>query len=66
MRNGIGYKNYLGSSDYEANVVFHCYDCECSIFEGDDYYEIEGKHYCEDCLNDNFKKYAEKQDFWEE
>ncbi len=66
MINELDDRAYLEPPDYENQAVFRCCYCECSFFEGDDYYDIQGKPYCEDCLNDNFRKTAEKYEFWED
>lgn len=66
MIDQIDDRAYLEPPDYEADAILKCYWCEGGIFEDEAYFEIENKNYCEECLNDNFKKYAERQDFWEE
>lgn len=41
----------------QPKVICECSECGFEIYEGDDYYEIEGKIYCETCI-DGFKKEA--------
>ena len=38
-----------------------CYSCGAEILYGDDYYDIGGDIYCEDCI-DEFRKTAEVED----
>lgn len=35
-----------------------CDDCDCGIFEGDRYWEIEDELYCERCAEEMFSKLA--------
>ena len=39
--------------------VYECAGCSDSIVDGQDYYEVAGKPYCEDCV---FHKTAEYED----
>ena len=39
-------------------VFGECDGCGNEIYDGDEYYEIDGKIYCEDCIID-FRKTAE-------
>ena len=41
----------------KRRVVHECDYCECEIYEGDEYYEINGECYCPDCIKE-FKRYA--------
>ena len=34
----------------EPRVAFRCDECQAEIYEGDDYYEICGYNFCEDCI----------------
>lgn len=34
----------------EPRSVFICSGCNQRIYEGDDYYEILGEQFCEDCI----------------
>ncbi len=42
----------------EPKSVFICSNCGESIRDGDDYWEIMGEQFCEDCI-DEAKKVAE-------
>ena len=35
----------------KRKVVYECDCCGADIYEGDDYYEIEEKRYCEPCID---------------
>lgn len=37
--------------------------CDNWIYEGDKYYLIDGVEYCEDCLNETYKRIAELPDY---
>jgi hypothetical protein len=39
---------------WKDNVLCQCYECNDSIYEGDDYHEHNGRYYCDDCFHDNF------------
>ncbi len=58
MLESIDDREYLEPPDYEAHAVFSCDYCYRGLYEGDEYYDIEGEVYCEDCLKDNFRKFA--------
>ena len=32
-----------------------CVGCGCIIMDGDDYYDIDGDYYCEDCMHERRK-----------
>lgn len=49
-------RGYYDPPEYDP--VFTCDKCGCEIYEGDDYYLIEGEHICTDCIED-FKQVAE-------
>lgn len=36
----------------EPTPVYECSECGYGIYEGDKYAEIDGKYYCEECLDD--------------
>lgn len=36
----------------EPPVVYHCYKCDAEIWEGDEFYRIDGVPYCESCIDD--------------
>lgn len=42
----------------DEKAEYQCSCCECEIYEGEVYFEIEEEIYCEDCLNDIFKRWA--------
>jgi len=35
-----------------------CCECECGIYEGDLYFEIDNKIYCETCTEDEYGRLA--------
>ena len=35
----------------EPEVAFFCEGCGCEIYVGDDYYRVDGKNYCVDCVS---------------
>ena len=45
----------------DPTVVHKCAHCGAEIYEGDEYYEIDGVSYCEDCLYDGAYDYAATQ-----
>jgi len=42
----------------EPSVVEYCFDCKKEIYEGEDYYDVEGTPWCEECMRRK-KKTAE-------
>lgn len=66
MLENLDDRTYLEPPDYESRALYKCSYCEGGIYEDEEYYEIIGKIYCKDCLDDNFKKYAYYEEFWEE
>lgn len=54
---------YLSPPDNEAEKVLRCFLCKAWIYEGDKYYLIDGVEYCEDCLNETYKRIAELPDY---
>ena len=48
--------DYRDTED-ERTVIDKCNECGCSIYVGQEYYEINGKIVCCDCI-DFFKKTA--------
>ena len=36
----------------EPTPVYECSECGYGIYDGDKYAEIDGKYYCEECLDD--------------
>lgn len=39
----------------EPPVFDECEACGAEIYEGDEYYEIDGHNYCEACVNGGYK-----------
>ena len=56
-------KNYLIPPANEAIPVLKCFFCDEDIYEGDDYYVLNGFDCCEECLNVYFKFTAEAPDY---
>ena len=56
-------KNYLTPPDNEAIPVLKCFFCEEDVYEGDEYYVLNGFYCCEDCLDIHFKCTAELPDY---
>jgi hypothetical protein len=63
MREQIENPMVSASEPPEERVVMQCTDCDCDIYEGDDYYDIDGYIICIDCITD-YKKEA-VYDFYE-
>jgi len=53
-------REYLEPPDFESKAVLKCSYCDGGIFEDEDYYVIEGKAYCEKCLDFCFQRTAER------
>lgn len=53
-------REYLEPLDNEAKVASQCYFCDADIYEGDDYYVLNGFDCCVNCLDIHFKFTAEK------
>ncbi len=47
----------LGPEPPEPRRCFDCEDCGEEILEGEDYYNFDDTHICEDCITD-YKKEA--------
>lgn len=45
----------------EPPVFAECVGCGIDIMDGDDYYDIDGDYYCEDCIYER-RKTAEVED----
>ena len=43
-------------------VFAECENCGKEIYDGDDYWEIDDKKYCEKCI-DKFHKFAEVEEY---
>lgn len=41
----------------DPQIVTYCVKCHLPIREGDDYYDVEGDPFCEDCMR-SFRKVA--------
>lgn len=41
----------------DAPIVTYCVKCHLPIREGDDYFDVEGDPFCEDCMR-SFRKVA--------
>ena len=54
---------YLEPPDSEAKPALKCYFCDADIYEGDDYYVLNGFDCCEECLDVHFKFTAELPDY---
>lgn len=54
---------HLELPDNETKVALQCYFCNTDIYEGDDYYVLNGFDCCEECLNAHFKFTAELPDY---
>ena len=44
-------KTYLTPPDNEALPVLKCFFCEEDVYEGQDYYVLNGFYCCKDCLD---------------
>ena len=44
-------------------AVLKCFFCDGDIYEGDDYYVLNGFDCCEECLDVHFKFTAEAHDY---
>ena len=40
----------------ENLACLHCVVCDTSLYDGDEYYEIDDQCYCPECMNDEFRK----------
>ena len=45
-------------TDLEFDFDCDCENCDCEIFEGDEYFEIGGQVLCEDCVRDIYGHFA--------
>lgn len=52
-------RKYLEPPQNEPQKVLRCYFCNDWIYEGDDYYCLEGLSCCEYCTNLHYKQSAE-------
>ena len=54
-------RNYGEDGSSEPRVAFRCDECKAEIYEGDDYYEICGYCFCEECI-EKCRKEAETEE----
>ncbi len=54
---------YLEPPNKEVIPALECFFCEEGIYEGEEYYVINGFDCCEECLNALFKFTAEVTDY---
>ncbi len=54
---------YLESPDNEVKIALQYYFCDTNIYEGDDYYILNGFDCCEERLDVYFKFTAELPDY---
>lgn len=50
---------YLEPPDNEADAVYRCEYCDVPIYEGEEYFEIDGDILCEDCVRFLYSKTAQ-------
>lgn len=53
-----GHKECDSCGECQEKGLFTCENCDCQIFEGDEYYEIGGQILCEDCVRDIYGRFA--------
>lgn len=56
-------KSYLTPPENEAKPVFKCFFCKEDIFEGEEFYFLNGFYCCKECLDLRFKFVAEASDY---
>lgn len=56
-------KAYLTLPDNEVKTCLKCFFCDDDIYEGDNYYVLNGFDCCEEWLNVYFKFTAEAPDY---
>ena len=39
----------------EPPIFGHCHKCKTEIYDGDEYYEIDEKKYCEACVKEGYR-----------
>lgn len=44
-------------------IVHYCKECGYPIYDGEEFYNINGKKYCSECM-ESFKKYAEMEEIY--
>lgn len=53
-----GAKECDACGECQEKGLFTCENCNCEIFEDDEYYEIGGQILCEDCVRDIYRRFA--------
>ena len=53
-----GHKVCDSCGECQEKGLFQCENCDCEIFEGDEYFEIGGQVLCEDCIRDIYGHFA--------
>lgn len=54
---------YLTPPENEGIPVLKCFFCEEDIYEGEEYYLLNGFYCCRECLDTHFKFVAEAPDY---
>ena len=62
MSNDFSDKWYLEPPDIQPRKMCDCRNCGWGLYEGDEYYEIDGECYCEDCVEKLYRKIVEEED----
>lgn len=44
---------YQGPAEPTERPILRCDACDCDIYEGETYYNINGEKWCESCVKDN-------------
>ena len=53
-------KERIKSDLQEKNVIHNCDNCGADIYEGNEFYSLEGYNLCEDCYDEIQRKEKEK------
>ena len=51
-----GYDEWKTTPPEEAKPKAYCSHCDKDLYEGDALYDINGEYWCEDCLDDEFRR----------
>lgn len=51
VRDQLRYEDEL-----ESRPCLHCVICGASLYEGEDYYLVDGDELCEDCMKEEYRK----------
>ena len=46
------HNEFLEDNRAEGNLIDLCEECGQEIFEGEDFYDIDGFKYCENCIHE--------------